>query len=111
MVAMPLGQAVSDTDVYLIKAEEAAFVIHKPKPPIILNENLRPKNYEEGIPLTAFWGENIEAEYKRLKRPRGRIPFRADGLRPLHRGHPQRHLRQPDHDLSGKQKVELSYTG
>lgn len=64
---MPLGQAVSDTDVYLIKAEEAAFVIHKPKPPIIRNENLRPKNYEEGIPLTAFWGENIEAEYKRLK--------------------------------------------
>ena len=40
MVAMPLGQAVSDKDVYLIKAEEAAFVIHKPKPPIILNENL-----------------------------------------------------------------------
>ena len=27
MVAMPLGQAVSDTNVYLIKAEEAAFVI------------------------------------------------------------------------------------
>ena len=114
MVTMPLGQAVSDTDVYLIKAEEvtfeeeiitivgsarikmvvikdnhdsargpqiwgrpaawvfakadkAAFVIHKPKPPIILYENLRPKNYEEGIPLTAFWVENIEAEYKRLK--------------------------------------------
>ena len=115
MVAMPLGQAVSDTVVYLIKAEEvtfeeekitivgsarikmvvvkdnhdsayrgpqiwgrpaawvfskadkAAFVIHKPKPPIISNENLRPKNYEEGIPLTAFWVENIEAEYKRLK--------------------------------------------
>ncbi len=110
MVTMPLGQAVSDTDVYLIKAEEvtfeeekitivgsarikmvvikdnhdsayrghqiwgrpaawvfskadkAAFVIHKPKPPIIRNENLRPKNYEEGIPLTAFWVENIEAE-------------------------------------------------
>ena len=107
MVTMPLGQAVSDTDVYLIKAEEvtfeeekitivgaarikmrvikdnrdpayrghqiwgrpaawvfskadkAAFVIHKPKPPIIRNENLRPKNYEEGIPLTAFWVENI----------------------------------------------------
>ena len=67
MVAMPLGQAVSDTDVYLIKAEEAAFVIHKPKPPIISNENLRPKNYEESIPLTAFWVENIQAEYKRLK--------------------------------------------
>ena len=115
MVAMPLCQAVSDTDVYLIKVEEvtienekitivgsarlkmvvikddhdpaykghqiwgrpaawvfakvnkAAFVIHKPKPPIISNENLRPKNYEEGIPLTAFWVENIEAEYKRLK--------------------------------------------
>lgn len=115
MVAMPLCQAVSDTDVYLIKAEvvtfeeekitilgsarikmvvikdnhdsayrghqiwgrpaawafakadKAAFVIHKPKPPIIHNENLRPKNYEEGIPLTAFWVENIEAEYKRLK--------------------------------------------
>ena len=91
MVAMPLCQAVSDTDVYLIKAEvvtfeeekitivgsarikmavikdnhdsahrghqiwgqpaawvfamadKAAFVIHKPKPPIISNENLRPK--------------------------------------------------------------------
>ena len=91
MVAMPLCQAVSDTDVYLIKAEEvtienekitfavqrgsrcggikddhdpaykghqiwgrpaawvfakadkATFVIHKPKPPIISNENLRPK--------------------------------------------------------------------
>ena len=104
MVAMPLCQAVSDTDVYLIKAEvvtfeeekitivgsarikmrvikdnrdpayrghqiwgrpaawvfakadKAAFVIHKPKPPIIRNENLRPKNYEEGIPLTAFGG-------------------------------------------------------
>ncbi len=110
MVAMPLGQAVSDTDVYLIKVEEvtfeeekitivgsarikmvvikenhdpayrgrpaawvfakadkAAFVIHKPKLPIIRNENLRPKNYEEGIPLTAFWVENIEVEYKRLK--------------------------------------------
>ena len=46
MLAMPLGQAVSDTDVYLIKAEEAAFIIHKTKPPIIRNENLRPKNYE-----------------------------------------------------------------
>ena len=67
MVAMPLCQAVSDTDVYLIKADKAAFVIHKPKPPIIHNENLCPKNYEEGIPLTAFWEENIEAEYKRLK--------------------------------------------
>ena len=115
MVAMPLCQAVSDTDVYLIKAEvvtfeeekitilgsarikmvvikdnhdsayrghqiwgrpaawafakadKAAFVIHKPKPPIIHNENLRLKNYEEGIPLTAFWGENSEAEYKLLK--------------------------------------------
>ena len=27
MVTMPLGQAVSDKDVYLIKEEEAAFVI------------------------------------------------------------------------------------
>ena len=78
MVAMPLGQAVSDTDVYLIKAEEAAFVIHKPKPPIILNEKLRPKNYEEGIPLTAFWGENIEAEYKRLKDLR--VEFRSEPM-------------------------------
>ena len=124
---MPLGQAVSDTDVYLIKAEEvtfeeekitivgsarikmrvikdnrdpayrghqiwgrpaawvfakadkAAFVIHKPKPPIIRNENLRPKNYEEGIPLTAFGGgENIEAEYKRLKDLR--VEFRSEPM-------------------------------
>ena len=111
MVAMPLGQAVSDTDVYLIKAEEAAFVIHKPKPPIISNENLRPKNYEEGIPLTAFGGVEHRGGIQTAERPRGRIPFRADGLRPLHRSHPRRHLRQPDHDLSGKQKVELSYTG
>ena len=29
MVAMPLCQAVSDTDVYLIKAGKVAFVIHK----------------------------------------------------------------------------------
>ena len=29
MEAMPLGQAVSDTDVYLIKAGKVAFVIHK----------------------------------------------------------------------------------
>ncbi len=29
MVAIPLGQAVSDTDVYLIKAGKVAFVIHK----------------------------------------------------------------------------------
>ena len=136
MVTMPLGQAVSDTDVYLIKAEEvtfeeekitivgsarikmrvikdnrdpayrghqiwgrpaawvfakadkAAFVIHKPKPPIIRNENLRPKNYEEGIPLTAFGGGEHRGGIQTAERPRGRIPFRADGLRPLHRSHP-----------------------
>ena len=29
MAAMPLGQAVSDTDLYLIKAGKVAFVIHK----------------------------------------------------------------------------------
>ena len=39
----------------------------KYKPPIISNENLRPKNYEEGLPVTAFLRENIDAEYKRLK--------------------------------------------
>ena len=80
MVAMPLCQAVSDTDVYLIKAEVVTF--EEEKITIVgsasstnlnlqiiqsFNENLRPKNYEEGIPLTAFWVENIEAEYKRLK--------------------------------------------
>ena len=51
----------------MLHGGNAAFVIHKPKPPIIRNENLRPNIYEEGIPLTAFWVENIEAEYKRLK--------------------------------------------
>jgi len=124
-VAVPLGQAVSDTDVYLIKAEKvtfekekvtivgsakikmvvieddhdpgynghqiwgrpaawvhakadkATFVIHKPKPPVIKNEKLRPKNYEEGLKnLEQAWQSTLQAARDaQAGKPVGRIGY------------------------------------
>ena len=125
VVAVPLGQAVSDTDVYLIKAEEVTienekitivgsarlnmvvikddhdpaykghqiwgrpaawvfakadkgtFVIHKPKPRIIKNKNLRPKNYELGLKnLEKAWQSSIQAaKDAQAGKPVGRIGY------------------------------------
>ena len=124
-VAVPLGQAVSDTDVYLIKAEtvtveeekitivgsarlkmvvikddhdpaykghqiwgrpaawvfakadKGTFVIHKPKPPIIKNKKLRPKNYEKGLKnLEKAWQSSIQAaKDAQAGKPVGRIGY------------------------------------
>ncbi|MBC8243459.1 MAG: hypothetical protein H8E20_03615 [Verrucomicrobia bacterium] len=124
-VAVPLGQAVSDTDVYLIKAEKvtfekekvtiigsakikmvvikddhdpgykghqiwgrpcawvhakadkATFVIHKPKPPVIKNEKLRPKNYEKGLKnLEKAWQMTVQAaKDAEAGKPVGRIGY------------------------------------
>ena len=44
------------------KADKGTFVIHKPKPPIIKNKKLRPKNYEKGLKnLEKAWQSSIQA--------------------------------------------------
>ena len=121
----PLGQAKSDTDVYMIKAEKvtfekdkvtivgsakikmvvikadhdpsykgqqiwgrpsswvhakadkATFVIHKPKPQIIKNEKLRPKNYEQVLKSQEMaWQTTLQAAKDvQAGKPVGRIGF------------------------------------
>ena len=59
------------------KSDKATFVIHKPKPPIIRNKKLRPKNYELGLKnLEKAWQNSIQAaKDAQAGKPVGRIGY------------------------------------